>query len=138
MAGTVTKFKDIVDLAKPTRPILPEDEAWINGKIFEAEVLLESRAGDLDRWVASRPDADKARKTVVMVVNRMIERVVKNPDGLFTESDGNYSYGRDKSLGSGEVYASARDYALLGVGTRRVTSVRMGLPAWSPRNMSCG
>lgn len=134
---TVTQFDDIVGLAQPTRPILPEDAAWIGGQIFEAETLLETRRGDLDTWVENHTNPDKARKIVVMVVNRMIQRVVKNPDGLFTETDGNYSYGRDKSLGSGEVYASPRDWAFLGCGNFRTPrTVRLNLPGWSPRNMS--
>lgn len=132
---TVTQFADIVALASPTRPILPSDQTWIEGQIFEAETLLETRRGDLQTWV--NIDPMKRNRIVIMVVNRMIQRVVKNPDGLFTESDGNYSYGRDKSLGSGEVYANERDWAMLGLSiNRRLSSIRMGLPSWSPRNMS--
>ena len=135
---SVVKFEDIVALAKPTRPILPEDKTWIEGKIVDAEILLENRRGDLATWIAAGPDPEQRRVRVVHAVNRMIERVVKNPDGLFTETDGNYSYGRDRSLASGEVYVSGTDWAFVGFGARRVSSVRTGLPAWSPRNMSCG
>lgn len=134
----VTKFDDIVARARPSRPILPDDEQWIEGKIEEAEMLLETRRGDLDAWIAAGANPTKRRKTVVMVVNRMIERFVKNPDGLFTESDGNYSYGRDRGLTAGEVTANARDWQMLGLGARHVGTIRLGLPAWSPRNMSAG
>lgn len=131
----VTKFSDIVALAQPTRPILSSDRSWIEGKIFEAETILETRRGDLQTWIDAGP-TDKRKPILVAVVNRMIQRVVKNPDGLFTESDGNYSYGRDKSLGSGEVFANGQDWAMLGLSNGRVRSVRLGLPRWSPRNMS--
>lgn len=136
---SVVQFSDIVALAQPTRPILPSDQSWIEGKIFEAEVLLATRRGDLQTWIDAGPTG-KRKPILIAVVNRMIQRVVKNPDGLFTESDGNYSYGRDKSLGSGEVRANEDDWAMLGMGSnRRLTSYRMGLPSWSPRNASsCG
>lgn len=135
----VTKFDDIVARARPSRPILSEDEQWITGKIDEAEMLLETRRGDLEVWIAAGGTpalVAKRRKAVITVVNRMIERFVKNPDGLFTETDGNYSYGRDRGLTAGEITANIRDWQLLGVSRGVVSSVRMGLPSWSPRNAS--
>lgn len=132
---SVTKFEDLVALARPSRPILSEDKQWIEGKIREAERLLETRRGDLATWIAAA-DSTKRREDVVMVVNRMIERFVKNPDGLFTETDGNYSYGRDRALAQGEVTANARDWLFMGIKSSSVHTIRLGLPAWSPRNMS--
>lgn len=135
----VTKFEDIVARARPSRPIPTEEKLWIEGKIDEAEMLLETRRGDLETWIAAGTNPAKRTKIVVTVVNRMIERFVKNPDGLFTESDGNYSYGRDRSLNSGEIIANGRDWQLLGLSGRgSVHTIRLGLPSWSPRNMSAG
>lgn len=134
----VTEFVDIVS----KRPIPAEDIPWLENQIEQAEAVLEIKRGDLLDYIAAGVGAaEQAKRTarVKMVVNRMVLRVVKNPDGLYSEADGDYSYSRDKSLGSGEVYASSRDLALVGVTSRRrVSSMRLHLPADSPRNMTTG
>lgn len=127
----ITTFADVEDFAK--RDIPASDQTWVERKIDEAEAILETYIGDLADWI----DVDPAKRTpkVVLVVCRMVDRVIKNPDGYNTETDGDYSYGRSGALASGEVYASRADLRILGIGLRRrFGSVRLHLPSESPRN----
>jgi hypothetical protein len=127
----ITQFADVDEFVK--RDIPSSDQTWVEKKIEEAEGILETYVGDLTDWV----DVDPSKRTgkVILVVCRMVDRVIKNPDGYNTETDGDYSYGRSGSLASGEVYASRADLRILGVGLRRrFGSVRLHLPSESPRN----
>ena len=127
----ITTFDDVQEASK--RDIPASDRDWVDSKIREAEMLLETYIGDLDDWIDV--DSEKRTDKIVLVVCRMVDRVIKNPDSLYTESDGDYSYGRDRGVASGEIYASRRDLRLLGKGTRRdFSSIRLHLPRESPRN----
>lgn len=119
-------------------PILDSQKAWVERKINEAELELSSRIGNLATWVAKQRDPDDAMARVKTVVSRMVHRVLRNPSGYDTETDGEYSYSRRRSSHEpGEVVATSRDWRLLGFGqaARGPRSFRMGLPADSPRNM---
>lgn len=128
---TVTKFDDVALGAKP--PIPSTDEPTVDEYIDEAETILSVRLGDLDAWIAVDPVREARLKTVV---KRMVRRVLKNPDGFESESEGDYSYTRSRALRSGEIYVSAADWRILGIKIRRPRSIRLGLPADSPRNMN--
>jgi hypothetical protein len=133
--ANITTFQDVSSARK--RPIPVEDKEWVESLIDEAEATLAIRRGDLDEWVAET-DTEKRTANVKKAVRRMVLRVVKNPDGFTTEAAGDYSYGRDKSQASGEIYASTADLQLIGIktGRKRAGSMRLTLPADSPRNMS--
>jgi hypothetical protein len=130
----ITTFADVDEFAK--RDIPASDQTWVEARIVEAESLLETYRGDLDDWIAVLPAKREAK--VILAVCRMVDRLLKNPDGYSTETDGDYSYGRSGALAAGEIYASRADLRLLGLGTRRrFRSVRLHLPPESPRNASC-
>jgi len=127
----ITTFADVEQFAK--RDIPASDQTWVEAKIVEAESLLATYRGNLADWIALDPEVNEP--LVVLVVCRMVDRVIKNPDGYSTETDGDYSYGRPGSLASGELYASRADLRLLGLGRkRRYGSIRLHLPTESPRN----
>lgn len=126
-----TTFADVDEFVK--RDIPSSDQTWVEGKIDEAEALIETYVGDVEDWITVDPA--KREPKIILVTCRMVDRVIKNPDGLATESDGDYSYGRFGSLASGEVYLSRSDLRMLGVGLRRrFGSIRLHLPPESPRN----
>lgn len=131
----ITTFADVDEFVK--RDIPASDQTWVEAKIDEAESLLETYVGDLDDWIAANPTKRESR--IIKVVCRMVDRVIKNPDGLSTETDGDYAYGRPVGLASGEVYATRTDLRLLGLSRRRkFGTMRAYLPSDSPRNQSRG
>jgi hypothetical protein len=136
--ASVTTFDDVSSAQK--RPIPSEDQTWVEAKIREAEAILSlKRPPSIEDWAAEQ-DSDNRRANIKFAVIRMVTRVLKNPDGLTAEADGDYSYGRDKSLASGEIYASRADLLLIGIkSTRRARkAIRLTLPPDSPRNMRVG
>lgn len=135
--ASVTTFADVQKAQK--RSVPTEDKAWIEDLIAKAEAILSLRRGDVEDWVAEQ-NSDKRRQAVKHAVTNMVTRVLKNPDGYTTEADGDYSYGRDKSLASGQLYATTTDLQLLGLrtGRGRAKSIRLYLPSDSPRNMNVG
>lgn len=124
---------DVDDVQLGFKPTIPEeDEPYVTELIEEAEITLESRIGDLDRWVNADP---KKLKRVRLVLKHMIRRLLISPDGLLSETDGDYTYTRARELvGTGAVRVIQDDLRLLGIARGRARSIRVGLPDWSPRN----
>lgn len=122
-------------------PIGEAQRTYVEGKIAEAEVVLATKLGDLQTWVDTDNrrkglETPEQRRTVLLtVVRRIVYRVLRNPKGYTSESEGEYSYGVNARVASGTIWVTDEDWDLLGVGARRrVGSHRLGLPAWSPRN----
>jgi hypothetical protein len=114
-----------------------EREEYVETKIAEAETRLRRRLGDLQAWIdAGDTAAARADRldSLRIVVRNAVTRVLRNPKGFRSESEGNYNYQVDARTQSGTIWISEDDWALLGLGKRRVGSHRLGLPSWSPRN----
>lgn len=130
------------DVAKGHKPAIPdEDKDYVYELIDEAVVELEVVVGDLDRWIAAaKTDALRAKREtkVKTVLKRMVRRVLRNPEGYLSESDGDYSYSRARDDGQlGDVVVTAKDRRTLGLGgSIRPGTIRVGLPADSPRNQT--
>lgn len=132
---SVTSF-DVV--AYGYKPAVPEsDREFVEDAIDEAELLLETRLGDLDRWIAAGDSAKRTRR-LQRVVTRMVRRVMRNPSGLASETDGDYSYARVSALASGEIYVGPGEWRLLGVQNKGFKTIKVGLPKDSPRNIHHG
>lgn len=131
--GSITTFNDVKAAQK--RPLPDEDKAWVETLIRHAEAILSLKRGDIEDWVAEQ-NSDKRRAAVRQAVTNMVGRVIKNPDGFATETDGDYGYGRVKELATGELYATSTDLQLIGLrsGRGRAKSMRLYLPPDSPRN----
>jgi len=137
--NTVTTF-DIV--AKGYKPAVPSsDTDFVEDAIDEAEMILESKIGDLEAWIArgaTDAERDKRRRKLQRVVTRMVRRVMKNPDGFTSETAGDYSYARAGALASGQIYVGIAEWNLLGIRSKGFKTIRVGLPQDSPRNMPHG
>lgn len=126
-------FNEVALGVKPTIP--NEDVEYIHELIDEAVVELGVVIGDIDAWVGHNTTrADRVRT----VLKRMVRRVLRNPSGFVSETDGDYSYTRAASEGLlGDIAVTKKDRRTLGLRTTiRPGSIRVGLPADSPRNMT--
>lgn len=110
----------------------PKSMQWLADQIEEAELVIEARIGDLATWVAADPTGLRAR-TLRRVVIRVVRRVLRNPEGYKAEADGDYSYQLDPRVASGSTWVTDDDWALLGVGARRVGTIRLATGARGPR-----
>jgi Gp19/Gp15/Gp42-like protein len=83
-------------------------EAWIE----DASDLVRTVAGR--DWVtADEPPVSNAPRVARLVTIRAVMRVLQNPDGLSSESAGDYSYQRNDVEDGGGIYLTAREEALL-------------------------
>lgn len=113
-------------------PFDPEDPTrglpWLQDQIDEAELILERRLGDLAAWADADATGLRAR-AVQRVVTRMVRRVMRNPEGMTSETEGDYSYRLDPRVASGSVWVTDDDWVLLGVAPRRAGSIRLATGA---------
>lgn len=111
MAEVYAEFEDVRDAWN--RPLPEARREYVERKLGEAHRLLRSpsNAPGLDLRVTS---GQLDRELVGDIIVRMVIRVLRNPEGYRTESDGDYSYGRESGSSSGEVTVTDKDLEDLG------------------------
>ena len=85
--------------------------------------LVENRLADVERMILRRiPDlADKVTAgsidaaDVVQVEADAVLRLVRNPDGYASETDGTYGYTFSREMASGRIEITREEWATLGV-----------------------
>lgn len=86
---------EIVDRWRP----LESDEAGIIDKVIgDAQDILED---DAEAEGISMPTTERGQRAYVRAVANMVIRVLKNPDGILTETVDGYMYRRDSAVSSG-------------------------------------
>lgn len=99
---------------------------WIDKAERRLAGLLARRSADLEVLAA-----DPARLPLIAdAIENAVMRVLRNPDGLRSESEGDYSYTANPLDASGNIWFPAEDLDL--IAPRRSSSVgtiRLGLPA---------
>lgn len=117
--------------ARLGRTLDPSETQIATTRLGDAELIIRSRVRDLDVLVTS---GTLDRGLVVMVEADALLRLIRNPDGYTTETDGNYTYSIDASVASGRLQILDSEWALLGV--RRsvfVLAPKVTLPSGFPR-----
>ncbi len=107
----------------------------VNTRLNDAELLIRARLPDLDARVTSgRLDV----MTVRMIEAEAVLRLVRNPSGFASESDGSYSYTLSEAVASGRLAILADEWSLLGI--RRGAYVIRPLlrPAFDPSRLPPG
>jgi len=89
---------------------LPAETAQCQAFLDEAEGMILERIPDLLAKIAA---ATITVETVARVERRAVRRVMLNPEGKKTERVDDYSYGRDDTTASGEVYISDEEWSWL-------------------------
>jgi uncharacterized protein YcaQ len=105
---------------------------WWGHEITEDETpLVEQRLGDVERRIRRRikdlDDRILAGTTDVEDVKQVeadaVLRLVKNPDGFMSETDGNYTYMLSQDSTSGKLEILPDEWALLGWTQRRMVTM---------------
>lgn len=89
----------------------PETQV-VQTRLGDAELILRSRIPDLDQKVL---DGSIPEQAVIMVECEMVLRLVRNPEGYTSETDGNYSYQISSDVSSGKLSVLPYEWGLLGV-----------------------
>lgn len=113
--------------ARAEFPLTEWDANYIQNLIQEGIDRISSRWGQV---VASRLATGALTEHMFKgVVARAVLRVLRNPEGFTTETEGNYSYGKRAMVASGYLWFSEDDITdLIGI-TRRTLpgTVRVGI-----------
>lgn len=84
----------------------------VTTRLEDAEMLLKSRIPDLDQKIT---DGIIQEQAVVMVESDMILRLIRNPDGFKSETDGSYTYRINEDVASGRLQILPEEWNLLGI-----------------------
>lgn len=93
----------------------------------EMIALIEVRLGDVERELKRRiPDLDDQItdetidvEDVKQVESEAVLRLVRNPDGYLSETDGNYTYMLRQDLSTGKLEILPEEWEILGIVKRR-------------------
>lgn len=89
-----------------------EESALIELRLAEVERKIKRRIPNLDAQItATTIDVED----VIQVESDTVLRLVRNPDGYLSETDGNYTYMLQSNSTPGALEISAQDWATLGI-----------------------
>jgi hypothetical protein len=123
----------LVELNRRAEPDLLTgvDPAWLEGLALDAVAkVLDTVPSVKTRLSAGRLSV----RSFTRIVCDMVLRVVRNPEGLRSESDGTYQYTSAATVASGDLWIPEKDLVLLRGPVARLVpaSVRLGTDrGWS-------
>ncbi|MCP2626512.1 phage Gp19/Gp15/Gp42 family protein [Mycolicibacterium smegmatis] len=97
-------------IARLGRPLTDDEITQVETLLEDAEIELKDRIPDLD----TRAEDEGYRQRVVRVEASAVARLIRNPDGYISETDGNYSYQLNWRLNTGQIEITDREWSLLG------------------------
>ena len=106
-------YATISDVEKEYEGTIPRRlYEWLDRKLTNAERVLKSKLGDPAVWIAAgKCTTDDVR----LVVCNMVLRLVRNPQGLRTQTAGPYSTTLDQRNAAGRLIITREDRQLLGL-----------------------
>ena len=94
------------------RALSPEETQLVDQRLADVERMILRRIPDLaEKITAGDIDADD----VIQVEADAALRLVRNPDGYASETDGSYGYTFSREIASGRLEILPEDWATLGV-----------------------
>lgn len=96
------------------RPLTDDEKTQAETLLDDVELEIRSRIPDLDDRIAN---GDLSEDVVIRVEASAVKRVIQNPDGYTSETDGDYTYQLNPRLSSGELDITEHEWTLLGVGS---------------------
>ena len=94
------------------RELSDEEQILVGTRLEDVERMIRRRVPDLDEKIS---DGDIAEDDLIQVEAEVVLRLIRNPDGLFMETDGNYSYQFSREAASGRLEIRREEWMLLGV-----------------------
>lgn len=94
------------------RPLTADETTQVPILLGDVELEIESKIPDLaDKITAGTVKQD----VVVLVEANAVVRILRNPNGYTSETDGEYTYQINYKLNSGELNITDKEWALLGI-----------------------
>lgn len=89
-----------------------EEAALINVRLDDVERLIRRRIPDLDDKIASQ---EISEEDLIQVESDSVLRLVRNPEGYLSETDGSYTYTLQADLATGRLHVLPEEWDALGV-----------------------
>jgi hypothetical protein len=113
------------------------ETALVASRLDDAEELIFQRIPDLTQKIAA---GTIRQRLVVMVECEAVMRLIRNPEGYTSETDGNYSYSISHRVASGRLEILSDEWAMLGIRSGvAVLNIGINMPtrlpwyqAWDP------
>lgn len=102
------------------RALTTEETALVTRRLAQVERMILRRIPDLDEKIAAE-EIDQA--DVVDIEAEAVLRLVRNPDGYASESDGTYSYQFNRETASGRLEILTEEWERLGIKPSRMFSI---------------
>ena len=117
-----------------------EETALVNTRLDDVERMIRRRIPDLDDRIA---EGFLDVEDVVQVESDAVLRLARNPEGYYSETDGNYTYMLQKDIVSGKLEITDDEWAILGLHVDRFYTLRPFVridgstyePPSTPRNL---
>lgn len=98
----------------------PEVMALIERRLDQVERMIKRRIPDLDQKV---DESDVFKADLIDIEADAVLRLVRNPEGYVSETDGAYTYQLASDLAGGKLTITDDEWEILGVRARRRMSV---------------
>ncbi|MFF4021468.1 Gp19/Gp15/Gp42 family protein [Nocardia elegans] len=116
------------------RALTPDETTLVAIRLADVERMILRRVPDL----AAKIEAGTVDTAdVVQVEADAVTRVVRNPEGIQSETDGNYTYMRGRESSSGRLEVTRDEWQTLGV-RFGMTQLVPSLPGYSPTSFGNG
>lgn len=114
--------------ARLGRELTTEETTLVSVRLEDVERKIRRRIPDLDDRVTN---GDIAEDDLVQVEAEALLRLIRNPDGYLSETDGSYSYMFSQNLASGQLTILPEEWQMLGVVRSRMSVLvpSFGCPA---------
>ena len=100
--------------ARLGRQLTDEETPMVGARLEDVERMIRRRIPDLDEKVT---EGVIDEEDVIQVESDAVLRVVRNPDGVYSETDGTYSYSLRRDVASGSLEITTSEWAALGAGS---------------------
>lgn len=106
-------YAEATDVAtRSGRTLTSEETSLVETRLEDAERRIKHRIPDLaDQIEAEMIDVEDVKQ----VEAEAVLRLVRNPDGYISETDGTYGYQFSRELASGKLQILPEDWAVLGI-----------------------
>lgn len=94
-----------------------EESALIGVRLNDVERMIRRRIPDLDTQVT---DGDIDLADLKQVEADAVLRLVRNPEGYLSETDGSYTYMLQSDLATGKLVVTPEEWEMLGVARSRI------------------
>jgi len=124
---TYSPFASSSDVAELLARELSDEETLLaDRRLLQVERMILRRVPDLVAQVAA---GDINEQDVIDIEAEAVYRVMRNPDGLFSETDGQYGYQRTREAADNSLRITADEWATLGVRVGKMFSITPNLVA---------